>query len=71
VVRPLPGTAAVAPGSSLAVERAHLVAGLDECGWRINGPGGAAEQLDLNPNTLRFRMKKLAIVRPTHGRPRA
>jgi hypothetical protein len=30
---------------------------LDECGWRINGSGGAAEQLDLNPKTLRLRMK--------------
>jgi formate hydrogenlyase transcriptional activator len=46
-----------------AVERAHITAVLDECGWRINGPGGAAEMLALNPNTLRFRMKKLAIDR--------
>jgi formate hydrogenlyase transcriptional activator len=46
-----------------AVERAHITAVLDECGWRINGPGGAAETLALNPNTLRFRMKKLAIDR--------
>ena len=45
-------------------ERAHIAAVLDECGWRINGPGGTAEKLALNPNTLRFRMKKLAISRP-------
>jgi formate hydrogenlyase transcriptional activator len=45
-------------------ERAHIIAVLDECGWRINGPGGTAEKLALNPNTLRFRMKKLAISRP-------
>jgi DNA-binding NtrC family response regulator len=47
-----------------AAERAHLEAVLDECGWRINGPGHAAEQLGLNPNTLRFRMKKLGMTRP-------
>ena len=43
------------------VERAHIEAVLDECGWRINGTGHAAEKLGLKPNTLRFRMKKLGI----------
>jgi len=47
------------------VERAHIEAVLDECGWRINGPGHAAEKLGLHPNTVRFRMKKLGITRPT------
>jgi|WetSurMetagenome_2_1015567.scaffolds.fasta_scaffold30281_2 formate hydrogenlyase transcriptional activator len=46
------------------VERAHIVKVLERCGWRINGPGNAAEAMGLNPNTLRFRMKKLAIERP-------
>jgi formate hydrogenlyase transcriptional activator len=46
------------------VERAHIEAVLDECAWRINGPGHAAERLGLHPNTLRFRMKKLGIIRP-------
>ena len=46
------------------VERLHIEAVLAECGWRINGPGNAAERLGLHPNTLRFRMKKLGIVRP-------
>ena len=36
---------------------------LRECRWRINGAGNAAERLGLHPNTLRFRMKKLGIVR--------
>jgi formate hydrogenlyase transcriptional activator len=49
-----------------AVERAHIEAVLGKCGWRINGPGGAAETLALNPNTLRFRMKKLGIARLAH-----
>jgi formate hydrogenlyase transcriptional activator len=53
--------------SLAAAERAHIEAVLDECGWRINGSGHAAEQLGLNPNTLRFRMKKLGITRPASG----
>ena len=48
-----------------SAERAHLEAVLDECGWLINGPGHAAEKLDLHPNTVRFRMKKLDITRPS------
>jgi formate hydrogenlyase transcriptional activator len=46
------------------VERAHIEAVLEECGWRINGAGHAAEKLGLKPNTLRFRMKRLGITRP-------
>ncbi len=46
------------------VERAHIEAVLEECGWRINGAGHAAEKLGLKPNTVRFRMKKLGMARP-------
>lgn len=46
------------------VERRHIEGVLERCGWRINGPHNAAEQLAIHPNTLRFRMKKLGIVRP-------
>jgi transcriptional regulator with GAF, ATPase, and Fis domain len=62
-----------APAESLmSVERAHIEGVLRECGWRINGFGNAAERLGLHPNTLRFRMKKLGIVRrePTREPPR-
>lgn len=45
------------------VEREHIVRTLEACGWKINGPGNAAETLDLHPSTLRFRMKKLGIQR--------
>ncbi len=47
----------------MSVERAHIQDVLRECGWKINGLGNAAERLGLHPNTLRFRMKKLGIVR--------
>ena len=46
------------------VEREHIVTILDETGWKIQGKNSAAEILDLHPNTLRSRMKKLEIVRP-------
>jgi transcriptional regulator with GAF, ATPase, and Fis domain len=60
------------PGDSLVyVERSHIEGVLRECGWRINGFGNAAERLGLHPNTLRFRMKKLGILRrePTRESP--
>jgi transcriptional regulator with GAF, ATPase, and Fis domain len=46
-----------------SVERTHIQTVLRECDWRINGVGNAAERLGLHPNTLRFRMRKLGIVR--------
>ncbi len=46
------------------VERDHILDVLERCGWRINGTGNAAEVLGLKPNTLRFRMKRLNILRP-------
>ena len=43
------------------VDRAHILKILDLCNWRIHGENGAAELLDINPSTLRSRMKKLDI----------
>ena len=54
-----------------SVQRAHIEAVLERCGWRINGPGNAADRLQIHPNTLRFRMKKLGVLGPAgRGRPR-
>jgi formate hydrogenlyase transcriptional activator len=53
-----------------AVQRAHIEAVLEHCGWRINGRGNTAERLGIHPNTLRFRMKKLGVMPPA-GRPRS
>jgi formate hydrogenlyase transcriptional activator len=47
-----------------AMQRVHIEAVLQRCGWRINGPGNAAERLGVHPNTLRFRMKKLGVMGP-------
>jgi formate hydrogenlyase transcriptional activator len=63
-----PRTAAARDGGAQRldrVERAHILQVLAACRWRINGPGNAAEQLGLHPNTLRFRMGKLGITRPS------
>jgi two-component system response regulator HydG len=42
-------------------EREHILATLEKCNWKIHGPGGAAESLELNSSTLVSRMKKLGI----------
>lgn len=42
-------------------ERHHIVRVLANCNWRVSGRKGAARILDLHPNTLRYRMKKLGI----------
>jgi transcriptional regulator with GAF, ATPase, and Fis domain len=39
----------------------HIREGLNHAGGRINGPGGAAQLLGMNPSTLRSKMKKLGI----------
>jgi len=46
------------------MERAHVLATLEDCGWKVKGQGNAAERLGLNEATLRSRMKKLGIQRP-------
>jgi transcriptional regulator with GAF, ATPase, and Fis domain len=46
------------------IERSHILRVLEESNWVINGKRGAASVLGLNPDTLRFRMKKLGIKRP-------
>ena len=46
------------------VERDHIAKVLSLTNWKIEGPDGAAEILDIHPSTLRFRLKKLGIRRP-------
>ena len=45
------------------VERRHILQVLKQTEWVIEGQGGAAKILDLHPNTLRSRMKKLGLDR--------
>jgi transcriptional regulator with GAF, ATPase, and Fis domain len=53
-----------AAGSLNEAERRHIEAVLAQTGGVIEGPTGAARILDLHPNTLRSRMKKLGVQRP-------
>ena len=41
-----------------------FLAALDQTGWRIRGPAGAAALLGLQPTTLESRIKKLGLKRP-------
>jgi transcriptional regulator with GAF, ATPase, and Fis domain len=53
---------ASASASLEEVERRHIRAVLSQTGGVVEGPKGAARILDLHPNTLRSRMKKLGIT---------
>ncbi len=57
------GTSSVAGTTIEEVDRDHIFRTLERTGWRVRGPGGAAEALGLKPTTLEARMKKLGIVR--------
>ena len=46
------------------IERNHILRVLGRTGGVIDGERGAAKILDINPNTLRSRMKKLGVERP-------
>jgi formate hydrogenlyase transcriptional activator len=53
------------PGTTIVdFERHHILSVLEKTAWRIYGARGAAQQLGLNPETLRSRLRKLGITRP-------
>jgi predicted ATPase len=58
-----PGATATPDQSLEDVERAHILAVLEACQWRIKGAGQAAARLGMHPSTLWSRMKKLGIAR--------
>ncbi|NOX84909.1 MAG: PAS domain S-box protein [Chlorobi bacterium] len=45
-------------------ERQYIIRVLEKTYWRVEGPEGAARILDMHPETLRSRMRKLEIKRP-------
>jgi len=52
-----------------AVVAQHISRVLSMTNGKIHGPGGAGELLGVNPNTLRYRMRKLSIPFRKHRRP--
>ncbi|MGZ6077612.1 MAG: helix-turn-helix domain-containing protein, partial [Myxococcaceae bacterium] len=53
------------PRSLEEVERRHILQVLEAAGWKLEGSSGAAALLGLKPSTLRSRMQKLDIRRPS------
>jgi PAS domain S-box-containing protein len=53
------------------VGKNYILRILEQTGWRVEGPKGAALILGLNPSTLRSRMQKLGIRRPDRSRAEA
>jgi hydrogenase-4 transcriptional activator len=64
-----PATAKIEPLDD--VIRRHIEHALAACRGRIDGPFGAAQQLAINPHTLRARMRKLGIDWRRHRQRRA
>lgn len=52
------------PAPLAEIEKQHLINTLEHTRWKIQGPGGAAEILELSPSTLRDRLRKHGIKRP-------
>jgi transcriptional regulator with GAF, ATPase, and Fis domain len=51
--------------SSRDSTRERIIEALEQTGWRVSGPRGAAHLLGLKPTTLEARMKRLGITRPS------
>jgi formate hydrogenlyase transcriptional activator len=63
----LTGQAEIANNASFeAISRQHILSVLEQTRWIIEGSSGAAKILNMQPSTLRYRMKKLGIVKPSH-----
>ncbi len=54
-------------GAPQELSRQRIIEALEETGWRVSGPRGAAQMLGLKPTTLEARMKRLGITRPRAG----
>ncbi len=63
----VPIVVSLPPSSSTSLEdlqRKHILNVLAQTNWVIEGENGAAKLLNLHPNTLRSRLKKMGIQRP-------
>jgi PAS domain S-box-containing protein len=60
----LSGLTSTKPQAIQDLERDHFLTVLEKTGWRIRGPGGASEILNLKPTTLEARLKKHGLKRP-------
>lgn len=68
---PLPGDTSILNDGKIFTEaemkqreQENLLAALEQTRWKIFGPGGTAELLEMKPTTLISRMKKLGLKKP-------
>ncbi len=62
--RPLPDdTDVLTDGDVRAIERDNTLRVLERTGWKLAGPGGAAELLGIKPSTLTSRIKKMGLAK--------
>jgi Nif-specific regulatory protein len=61
---PLPSPLPSGSTSLDELQRQHILNALAQTNWVIEGDNGAAKMLNLHPNTLRSRLKKMGIQRP-------
>jgi formate hydrogenlyase transcriptional activator len=60
-----PNNSGTVPDASFeTISRQHILSVLEQTNWVIEGANGAAHILNLQPSTLRYRMKKLGIAKP-------
>jgi len=60
---PAPRPGARASRTMEEMERQHIIQTLEATGWKVSGPLGAAEVLDMKATTLRSRMLKLGVAK--------
>lgn len=60
-----PDVSPLSPKTLEQIECDYILHILENTNWRIEGPRGAAQILGLHPSTLRNRMSKLGIQKPT------
>jgi formate hydrogenlyase transcriptional activator len=53
------------PATLKEMERQHILSVLEQTGWVLAGPNGAAAKLGLKRSTLQFRIRRLGITRPS------
>jgi formate hydrogenlyase transcriptional activator len=66
-LKPLKDQAPASDGSSVTLadaEREHILSTLEDTGWVLGGPKGAATRLGMKRSTLQWKMKRLGISRP-------
>jgi transcriptional regulator with GAF, ATPase, and Fis domain len=64
---PQPAAPAGGPMKLKDIERALILQTLEQVGWVVGGPNGAATKLGLKRPTLIYRMKKLHIEKPARS----